>query len=159
KPFFLTARAARADIGRRPPRPRSLTAFPDGGRPSGRHREGGGQDVTTRSRELSTTGGSEMRTKAGPFALALTVALLCPMAAGRLARADTTTRSSSIALNKAGSRLFSVNFEANSVTVFDVGKGGADLTKTDEVAVGREPVCVAVAGQKAYVTNSASGTV
>src|SRR5262245_57410559 len=100
-----------------------------------------------------------MRTKAGTFYVFLTVAVLGQAASGLLAWADTTTRSSSIALNKAGSLLFSVNADANSVTVFEVDKGGGDLTKADEVAVGREPVSVAVAGQKAYVTNSASGTV
>src|SRR5262245_10350073 len=100
-----------------------------------------------------------MRTKAGTFYVFVTVSVLGQAASGLLAWADTTTRSSSIALNKAGSLLFSVNFEANSVTVFEVGKGGGDLTKADEVTVGREPVCVAVAGQKAYVTNSESGTV
>src|SRR5215468_4295910 len=100
-----------------------------------------------------------MRIRSGAFHVFLTVGLLAQATAGPLAWADTTTRSSSIALNKAGSLLFSVNFEANSVTVFEVGKGGADITKADEVAVGREPTCVAVAGQKAYVTNSENGTV
>src|SRR5262245_3614540 len=98
-----------------------------------------------------------MRTKAGPLYVALTIALLAPMAATVFA--DTTTHSSSIALNKQGSLLFSTNLEANSVTVFDVSKNGSQLDKLDEVAVGREPTCVAVAGQKAYVTNAASGTV
>jgi YVTN family beta-propeller protein len=100
-----------------------------------------------------------MRTKVIAFSAALAIALFGQMAMGRPASADTTTRSSSIALNKAGSLLFSVNPDANSVTVFEVGKNGGNLTKADEVTVGREPVCVAVAGQKAYVTNSASGTV
>ncbi len=100
-----------------------------------------------------------MRIKVGPLFVALTVAMLGPTPLPAPASADTTTRSSSIALNKAGSLLFSVNFEADSVTVFDVGKGGGSVTRADEVTVGREPTCVAVAGQKAYVTNSASGTV
>ena len=56
---------------------------------------------------------------------------------------DANTRSSSIALNERGSRLFNVNLEANSVTVFSVGPNNA-LNKVDEVPVGREPVCVAV---------------
>src|SRR4029453_5319689 len=100
-----------------------------------------------------------MRTTFGPFHVALAIAMLGQTPLAPSASADTTTRSSSIALNKAGSLLFSVNADANSVTVFEVGKGGGDLTRADEVAVGREPVCVAVAGQKAYVTNSGGGTV
>ena len=99
-----------------------------------------------------------MRTKVGPVCVALTIALVQAGASAPVS-ADTTTRSSSIALNKSGSLLFNVNTDANTVTVFDVGKNGNELSKADEVAVGREPVCVAVSGQKAYVTNAASGTV
>jgi YVTN family beta-propeller protein len=99
-----------------------------------------------------------MRARVGPIHLLLAIALTATGAITPVS-ADTTNRSSSIALNKAGSLLFSVNLEANSVTVFEVGKGGTGITKADEVTVGREPTCVAVAGQKAYVTNSQNGTV
>ena len=72
----------------------------------------------------------------------------------------TPTRSTNIALNAAGTRLVSVNQEANSVTIFAVNAAGG-LGKLAEVAVGREPRCVAVhpTRDEAYVTNSASGTV
>src|SRR5262249_56583206 len=99
-----------------------------------------------------------MRARVGPIHLLLAVVLTATGASTPVS-ADTTNRSSSIALNKAGSLLFNVNFEANSVTVFEVGKGGAGITKADEVAVGREPTCVAIAGQKAYGTNSENRTV
>jgi len=100
-----------------------------------------------------------MHPKVDRFYLVVAIALFGQASWEPPAFADTTTRSSSIALNKAGSLLFSVNADANSVTVFEVGKNGGDLAKADEVTVGREPVCVAVSGQKAYVANSASGTV
>ena len=46
------------------------------------------------------------------------------------------------------------------MSVFKVRKGdGEILTKVDEVAVGDEPVCVAVSGQRIFVANAASGTV
>src|SRR5262249_7726996 len=105
------------------------------------------------------TGELEMHIKTGPLYVFLSIAVLGQSVVSLPARADTTTRSSSIALNKAGSLLFNVNADANTVTVFEVGKNGGNLTKADEVAVGRDPACVAVAGQKAYVTNSANGTV
>src|SRR5262245_41113407 len=100
-----------------------------------------------------------MPIKLGPFQIALAIAMLGNAVLTPVASADTTTRSSSIALNNAGGLLYNVNQDANSVTVFEVGKGGGDLSKLDEVGVGREPVCVATVGQKAYVTNAASGTV
>src|SRR5262249_51476606 len=100
-----------------------------------------------------------MRMKVGPFHVALAIALLGQVPMGPPASASTTSRSSSIALNKQGSLLFNVNLEANSLTVFEVGKNAGDLRKDDEGTVGQEPTCVAVSGQKAYVTNSASGTV
>src|SRR5262249_59291273 len=95
------------------------------------------------------TGELEMRTKFGPFYVFLTIAVLGQTAMGLPARADTTTRSSSIALNKAGSLLFNVNADANTVTVFEVGKNGGNLTKADEVAVGRDPASVALPGPTA----------
>ncbi|MGH9894283.1 MAG: YncE family protein, partial [bacterium] len=68
--------------------------------------------------------------------------------------------STNIALTRSGALLFNVNHEANSLTVFRVKGGGAKLEKLDEVSVGQEPVCVAVqGGGKAFVTNSANGTV
>src|SRR5262245_13187301 len=100
-----------------------------------------------------------MRIKAGLLHAAVAAALLLQAAMAAPALADTTTRSSSIALNKAGSLLFNVNFEANSVTVFEVGKGGGGITKADEVGVGREPTCVAVSEQKPYAPNPETGTV
>ncbi|MCI0666821.1 MAG: hypothetical protein L0Y38_06265 [Methylococcaceae bacterium] len=69
-------------------------------------------------------------------------------------------RSTNISLTRGGDLLFNVNREANSLTVFRVRGGGARLDKLDEVSVGRDPVCVAVLNRsKAFVTNSASGTV
>ncbi|MGH8611048.1 MAG: hypothetical protein ACREYF_03105 [Gammaproteobacteria bacterium] len=68
--------------------------------------------------------------------------------------------STSIDLIGSGAMLFNVNHEANSLTVFRVKGGGATLEKLDEVPVGKEPVCVAArGGGKAFVTNSADGTV
>ena len=69
------------------------------------------------------------------------------------------TRSTTIALTQSGNLLFTVNHDANSVTVFRVDQGGDVLKKLDEVPVGREPECVAVRQEEAFVTNSASGTV
>ena len=70
---------------------------------------------------------------------------------------EETSRSTNITFNGSGGRVFTANFEANSVSVFRVQNGG--LKKVDEVPVGREPVCVAAREGKAYVTNAASGTV
>jgi YVTN family beta-propeller protein len=101
-----------------------------------------------------------MRTKLVAICTIIAAAGLAQMANVSPAFATTSTRSSSIAITGNGNRLFSVNFVANSVTVFAVTGNGGELVKLDEVAVGREPICVAVAdGQKAWVTNSASGTV
>jgi len=73
---------------------------------------------------------------------------------------ENAERSTNIALTASGQLLFNVNHEANSLTVFRVKGGGAKLEKLDEVPVGQEPMCVAVrGGGKAFVTNSASGTV
>ena len=77
------------------------------------------------------------------------------------------SRSTNIALNRSGNALFVANREADSLTVFAVDGGhnkaakgnGNILTKLDEVAVGEEPVCVAVRGQRAFVANAVSGTV
>ena len=65
-------------------------------------------------------------------------------------------QSTNIGLNQSENLLFVANRLANSVTVFEVSQ---DLTKLDEVGVGREPICVAIKGQRAYVANAASNTV
>ncbi|HZR71108.1 MAG TPA: hypothetical protein VFB01_18865 [Burkholderiales bacterium] len=98
-----------------------------------------------------------MSTRFRPASVAVVLASLWLTAIPALA--DTTTRSSSIALSEGSTRLFNVNVESDSVSVFAVPGSGDALEKIDEVAVGREPVCVAVRSPKAYVTNSASGTV
>jgi YVTN family beta-propeller protein len=100
---------------------------------------------------------TEMRTQRATFG-SLGVALAIGLA-GLTAPASAATRSSSLALAGNSTRLFNVNFESDSVTVFAVENGGDTLQKLDEVTVGQEPVCVATRGLKAWVTNSASGTV
>jgi|CXWL01.1.fsa_nt_gi YVTN family beta-propeller protein len=89
-----------------------------------------------------------------PALLAAALVLLPAVASAK------PTRSSSIALHPNGSLLVNVNFEANSVTVFGVN-GSGNLVRRAEVAVGREPHCVAISAtlNEAYVTNSDSGTV
>lgn len=70
-------------------------------------------------------------------------------------------RSTNIALSPDGGLLLNVNHDAGSLTVFEVGAGGASgLSKLAEVGVGREPNCVAILpdGSEAFVTNS-DGTV
>ncbi|MGH8567099.1 MAG: beta-propeller fold lactonase family protein, partial [Gammaproteobacteria bacterium] len=71
------------------------------------------------------------------------------------------TRSTSIALTGNGTRLVNVNHEADSVTLFDVRRGGRRLRKVAEIPVGQEPHCVAVdpRGGDIFVTNGADGTV
>ena len=89
------------------------------------------------------------------------------MAIGPAWAAGDDSRSSSIALNRSGDRLFVANREADSLTVFAVdgghdkaAKGNSDiLTKLAEVPVGEEPVCVAADGWRAFVANAVSGTV
>jgi YVTN family beta-propeller protein len=103
------------------------------------------------------TSGAHGRATSGAHGLALAIGLIALAALAPPARA--ATRSSSLALAGNNTRLFNVNFEADSVTVFAVQDGGKSLVKLDEVGVGREPVCVATRGLKAWVTNSASGTV
>jgi len=98
-----------------------------------------------------------MNTRFHQLWIAVAIILLGQAAIGSPASADTTSRSSSLALSDGGSRLFNVNFESDSVSVFAVSANGDMLEKIDEVTVGREPVCVAVRAAKAYVTNSASG--
>ena len=58
------------------------------------------------------------------FGFALAFALVGQGALGHSAAADTTTRSSSIALSEASTRLFNVNVESDSVSVFAVSGNG-----------------------------------
>ncbi len=93
------------------------------------------------------------------IALAL---LFFGVAANSAVANQTPTRSTNIAL--AGSQLVVVNHETNSVSVFRTTGGsssGEVLRKLAEIPVGREPHCVALdrGGRRAFVTNSASGTV
>jgi YVTN family beta-propeller protein len=73
--------------------------------------------------------------------------------------AASATHSSPIALTTDNAFVWSVNPDNNSVSVFNVA--GDANTKLAEIAVGREPWCVAVvpSGEKVYVTNMVSGTV
>jgi YVTN family beta-propeller protein len=98
----------------------------------------------------------------------LTAGLLAGgMTIGPAWAAGDDARSSSIALNRSGDRLFVANREADSLTVFAVdgghekaAKGNSNiLTKLAEVPVGEEPVCVAADGERAFVVNAVSGTV
>lgn len=70
-------------------------------------------------------------------------------------------QSGPISLSSTDTVLASVNPEANSVTIFDVSNNGSTLTKRGEVAVGHEPLGVALtrSGTKAYVANAVDGTV
>jgi YVTN family beta-propeller protein len=89
----------------------------------------------------------------------LALAAAAPARAGAHDGAGADSRSTNIALAEWGRKLVNVNTEANTVTVFKVS--GDSLKKLAELAVGREPRCVAVAskGDKAFVTNSGDGTV
>jgi len=71
-----------------------------------------------------------------------------------------TTRSTNIALSRGGTVLWVVNRDADSVTLFSVRGGGDTLLKQAEIAVGRDPFCIALRRSvEAYVTNAADGTV
>jgi len=69
------------------------------------------------------------------------------------------TRSSPIAITPDDAYVWSVNPDNDSVSVFAVAND--EHTKVSEIAVGKEPWCVAITpdGEQAYVTNMASGTV
>src|SRR4030095_7204227 len=69
------------------------------------------------------------------------------------------TRSSPIAITQSDDYVWSVNPDNDSVSVFNVTDD--HNTKVTEIAVGKEPWCVAITpdDEKAYVTNMASGTV
>jgi YVTN family beta-propeller protein len=69
------------------------------------------------------------------------------------------TRSSPIAITGNDRYVWSVNPDNDSVSVFNVSEDRN--TKVTEIAVGREPWCVAITpdDRKVYVTNMASGTV
>jgi YVTN family beta-propeller protein len=73
--------------------------------------------------------------------------------------APTATHSSPIAITTDDKVVWSVNPDNNSVSIFNVA--GDTNKKIGEVAVGREPWCVAITpdDHKVYVTNMASGTV
>src|SRR5205085_98351 len=68
-----------------------------------------------------------------------------------------TPQSSPIALSADNKRLVNVNPDASSVSIFDVTV--SPPAKLAEVAVGTDPVSVAIVGSKAYVANSASASV
>src|SRR5262249_9889185 len=95
------------------------------------------------------------------LAAALATALGVPTA-GHAARAPLPTRSTTIALFRKDARVAVVNREANSLTVLQVRRAGADVEeKLAETPVGREPRCVAIGAKEkeAFVVNGASGTV
>lgn len=79
------------------------------------------------------------------------------LALSGLLEAAPARQSSTIALSADNTRLVNVNPSANTVSVFDVN--GNTPVKLGEVAVGTEPVSVAIVGNKAYVANSGSGSV
>ncbi len=96
----------------------------------------------------------------GPAAFrpcALLVSLLALCATGQAA----PTRSTNIALTDGGSTLVNANFEADSVTLFQVRSGARPLRRLAEIPVGEEPVCVAVHpdGGPLFVVNGAGNTV
>jgi len=94
--------------------------------------------------------------------LSLSLCLLVNPASAAFGFGNAPSRSSNIALNSFGNTLVNVNHETNSVTLFKVSKSSKQPLKIiAEVPVGREPNCVAIhpRGDKAYITNSASGTV
>lgn len=70
-----------------------------------------------------------------------------------------SSRSTNIALAQGGEKLVAVNTDSNSVTVFEVKGGGGSLRQLAEISVGREPHCVAVKGNRAFVTIAQSGSV
>lgn len=83
-------------------------------------------------------------------------AIGCMLALGIPGMAAPAMQSSPIAINAAGTRLVNVNSEANTVSVFDITVNPP--IKLAEIGVGgSDPVSVAIAGNKAYVANAASG--
>src|SRR5947209_6567600 len=83
------------------------------------------------------------------------VTAACWVALGNPVGAAPATQSSPIALS--ATRLINVNPDANTVSLFNITVNPP--AKLAEIAVGTEPVSVAIAGNKAYVANAASGTV
>ncbi|MEA3209593.1 MAG: hypothetical protein QOE70_2650 [Chthoniobacter sp.] len=84
------------------------------------------------------------------------------IAAGLLVSAAASAapvQSSPIALSADGTRLFCVNPDANSLSVFDVT--GSSPVKLNEIRVGRDPQSVAIHpdGKRAFVANAFDGTV
>jgi YVTN family beta-propeller protein len=108
--------------------------------------------MTTSAASGSQLAKTLLAMKAGMFSLFIGILLAGP------AWAD-LGRSTNIALSRHETLLFVVNRDTNSVSVFAVSNKGADLTKVDEVAVGQDPICVAVGARRAFVINAASGTV
>jgi YVTN family beta-propeller protein len=92
----------------------------------------------------------------GAFSLFVWALLVGPAGAGGN---EDATQSSTIALSSNENQLYVVNRQTDSVSIFKVGGKGPGLEKLDEVAVGQDPICVAVHNDDAFVTNAASGTV
>jgi YVTN family beta-propeller protein len=87
------------------------------------------------------------------------LALSCWLALNAVLRAQAApaTQSSPIALSADNTRLVNVNPDANTITLFDATVTPPAILA--EIPVGTEPVSVALANGKAYVANSASGSV
>ncbi len=89
-----------------------------------------------------------LRGLAAPCTLASLLAFALPASAAT----NTTT------IDLFGKSLFVLNRDADSVTLFRIGREG--LEKRVEIPVGNEPTCIAVRrANEAYVTNAADGTV
>ncbi len=98
------------------------------------------------------------------YRLLTTTVLATCLATPTLAETHRTpTRSSTIALTRNDSRLVVVNRDTHSMSIMRVrdGDGNDSVKKLAEVAVGREPRCVALSPDNgtAYVTNGASDDV
>src|SRR5437016_3245520 len=89
--------------------------------------------------------------------------LMLPNGAGAKKKRDTLpSHSTTIALFARDQNLLVVNRETDSLSVLNVRRRGNDVRgRLAEVAVGREPHCVAVGRKEkeAFVTNAVSGTV
>ena len=98
-------------------------------------------------------------------ATARLAALLClgaAVAATAAPKPKGPTHSTPLALFRKDTRLAVANREADSLTILQVRRAGADVEeKIAEVAVGHEPRCVAIGAKdkEAFVVNAASGTI